>query len=178
MAVSLTDFDSEYTAALKIASESGVLVTHMRRLPDGEYEAWDNEFLAEPYSEAWLDLQYEHLAPLYPEVTVETYVWYLLDIWGDLDRGIYESLEDALPSVNAFLKAHSQREYQTVQMMQSDRAYRRTSDERMLPETSIARMMVSRWDGRVTRAAGLAKAAIRKASPRRNSAGGICLRMR
>ena len=132
MAVSLTDFDSEYTAALKIASESGVLVTHMRRLPDGEYEAWDNEFLAEPYSEAWLDLQYEHLAPLYPEVTVETYVWYLLDIWGDLDRGIYESLEDALPSVNAFLKAHSQREYQTVQMMQSDRAYRRTSDERML----------------------------------------------
>jgi Family of unknown function (DUF5757) len=132
MAVSLTDFDSEYTAALKIASESGVLVSHMRRLPDGEYEAWDNEFLAEPYSDAWLDLQYERLEPLYPEVAVENYVWYLLDIWGDLDHGIYESLEDALPSINAFLKAHNQREYQTMQMMQSDRAYRRKADERVL----------------------------------------------
>lgn len=132
MAVSLTDFDSEYTAALKIASESGVLVTHMRRLPDGEYEAWDNEFLAEPYSDTWLDLQYDHLASLYPEVPLENYVWYLLDTWGDLDHGLVETLEDALPSINAFLKAHSQREVSTVQALQADRAYRSKVDARLL----------------------------------------------
>jgi len=130
--VSINEFDSEYTAALKIASASGVLVSHMRRLPDGEFEVWDNEFLSEPYSDAWLDLQYDHLAPLYPDVPVEAYVWYLLDSWGDLDHSLYEALEDALPSINAFFSTHNQREVPTIQALQADRAYRARADARML----------------------------------------------
>ena len=137
MAVSLTDFDSEYTAALKIASASGVLVSHMRRLPDGEYEVWDNEFLAEPYSDTWLDLQYDRLVALYPDVPLENYVWYLLDTWGDLDHGLYETLEDALPSINAFLKSHSQREVATMQALQADRAYRSRADARLLDTQAL-----------------------------------------
>lgn len=130
--VSINAFDSDYTAALKIASASSVLVSHMRRLPEGEYEVWDNEFLAEPYSDTWLDLQYDHLAPLYPDVPVEAYVWYLLDIWGDLDHSLYASLDEALPSINAFFSAHSQREVPTLQALQADRAYRATADARIL----------------------------------------------
>lgn len=130
--VSLTEFDSEYTAALKIASASGVLVSHMRRLPDGEFEVWDNEFLAEPYSDTWLDVQYDHLAPLYPDVPVEAYVWYLLDAWGDLDHSLYASLDDALASINAFFSGHGQREVATLQALQADRAYRARADAKVL----------------------------------------------
>jgi hypothetical protein len=130
--VSVSEFDSDYTRALKIASASGVLVSHMRRLPDGEYEVWDNEFLSEPYSDSWLDLQYDHLSPLYPDVSLESYIWYLVDFWTELDRGLYETLDDALPSINTFLRTHNQREYTSVQALQSERAYRARSDSRAI----------------------------------------------
>lgn len=135
--VSLSAFDSDYTRALKIASASGVSVTHLRRLPDGEYEVWDNEFLNEPYSDTWLDLQYTQLAPMYPDVPPEQYVWYLVDLWNELDRGLYETLDDALPSINMFLRSHSQRDYTTTQGLQLERAsQQRTATRRLEQQTA------------------------------------------
>ena len=51
-----------------------------------------------------------------------------------------------------------------------------TSAARMLPDTSMARMTVSRCEGRVTIAAGRAIAKSMTASPARRSRGGTCRR--
>ena len=48
-----------------------------------------------------------------------------------------------------------------------------TSEARMLPETSIARMMVPFCEARVMTAAGRAMAMIRSVSATRSNAGGI-----
>ena len=53
-----------------------------------------------------------------------------------------------------------------------------TSVARMMPETSIARMIVSCCVGSVMTAAGRAMARIIAASAPRNSSGGMCRRMR
>lgn len=128
----MTEFDSEYTTALKIADASQVLVSHVRRLPDGEFQVWDNEFLSEPYSDTWLDLQYNYLAPLYPDVPAQEYVWYLMDTWDELDHGLYETLNDALPTINAFFSSHGQGEVATLQVLQKDHANRASTEARML----------------------------------------------
>ena len=48
-----------------------------------------------------------------------------------------------------------------------------TSAARMLPDTSIARMMVSRWDGSMTIALGRASATSITTTPRRSRSGGM-----
>ena len=53
-----------------------------------------------------------------------------------------------------------------------------TSVARMLPETSIDRMIVSCCDGSVTTAAGRAIAMIMSVNAARNRTGGMCLRIR
>lgn len=135
--------DSVYTEALKIATSSGVLVSHLRPTPDEEekYAVWDNDVsFLEAYSDAWLEHQYTRLNPLYPDVPLETYVWILVDVWDERDEegqptiehALYDTLEDALPSINVFFKSHGHREYATVEQLQSDRMFRVESDKRLL----------------------------------------------